>query len=103
MILNEQALIDLVERLCRDHLAKQRGALDGAALISVEKAALRLDVSEPMIRKAIKAKRLPSYRVGTCVRVRVADVDALAVRADAPNDVDERRQRVLAAARGGRS
>lgn len=102
MILNEQALIDLVDSRLREQLAKLRSGIDPDALISTEKAALRLDVSEPMIRKAIKDGRLPHYKIGTCVRVRVRDVDALAVRGDARTATAGMRAHVLAAARGGR-
>ena len=55
--------------------------------------------------KAIKAKQLPSYRVGACVRVRIADVDALAKRdvtTDEAAAEDCRRAVLAAAARGGR-
>jgi excisionase family DNA binding protein len=101
----EQLIVELVAVRVREELAKQRSAAaESGTLISVEKAAKRLDVSESFIRKVIREKKLDYFKVGASVRVRVADVDALAVRGKAPEpDRDEEnRKRVLAAARGGR-
>jgi excisionase family DNA binding protein len=101
----EQLFAEFVAQVrdLREQLAKHAGDADG--LISVEKAAQRLDVSESFVRKQIREKRLDAYRIGSCVRVRIADVDALAIR-DGSERVDERdetRERVLRLARGERS
>ncbi len=47
-------------------------------LITVSTAAERLAVSKSMIRKLLRLGRLTPVRIGRCVRVRLADVDALA-------------------------
>lgn len=97
----EQHIAELVATLVREQLAKH-AAPDPSGLVSIERAARRLDVSISLIRKAIREKRLPSFRVGSAVRVRVADVDALAIRATADDPAEQRRERVLKLARGGR-
>jgi excisionase family DNA binding protein len=97
----EHFIAELVATLVRAELEKNRPS-DAGGLTSIERAADRLDVSPSMIRKAIREKQLIAYRVGACVRVRIADVDALAVRADKPDEVQTQRERVLRIARGGR-
>jgi excisionase family DNA binding protein len=45
--------------------------------ISVAEAAELLDVSQKVVRSDINRGRLPAYRVGRLVRIRIADIQEL--------------------------
>jgi excisionase family DNA binding protein len=45
--------------------------------ITVAAAAERLAVSRSLIRKLLKLGRLTPVRIGRCVRIRIAELDAL--------------------------
>jgi excisionase family DNA binding protein len=48
-----------------------------AEYLSVKQAAAVLACSEKVVRAEITRGRLPSYRVGRLVRIRIADLDQL--------------------------
>jgi len=75
------ALRALVREVVEEVLAEHRLARDESALLTVAAAAARLSMSASFVRSAIADERLPARKVGGAVRVRVADVDALAANA----------------------
>lgn len=46
-----------------------------AVAVSVKTAAAMTEVSETTLRAEIEAQRLPAYRVGRAIRIRVADLE----------------------------
>jgi excisionase family DNA binding protein len=53
--------------------------LADGTLLSVKSAAKRLDVPEPTLRKWLAERRLPVVKLGRLTRLRVTDLDGLAM------------------------
>jgi excisionase family DNA binding protein len=54
-----------------------RGSSPAREYVSVAEAAIMLGVSEKVIRADINRGRLPSYRVGRLIRIKLADLELL--------------------------
>jgi excisionase family DNA binding protein len=70
--------------------AFQEGVAQGAMAASVRTAAQLTEISETTIRDAINKQKLPAYRVGRSIRIRVVDLDewlASLVRVGSDEDV----------------
>lgn len=58
--------------------------------VSVKTAAALMDCSEQTIRDAINADKLPAFRLGRAIRIKVAELDAWADRQVRVNSEDDR-------------
>jgi len=73
------------------YLTRSSGGPSMVQAVSVAEAARRLSVSIPHVYRAIYAGTLPSFRLGRCVRIPVAAIEALCRDRHGDVDVSEAR------------